>query len=101
MQRDSLKRATHYDILLSCTRSKAPAMDEPAKHISTTTNTGPLRELAVFFLRLGTTAFGRPAAHIAIIEHQLVRRRQLPTRAKLLALLLGCHLNSPTSSSRL
>src|SRR5260221_14020573 len=31
MQRDSLKRAAHYDILLSCTRSKAPAHGRTGK----------------------------------------------------------------------
>lgn len=35
-----------------------------------------LRELARFSLRLGTTAFGGPAAHIAMMEDEVVRRRQ-------------------------
>ena len=35
-----------------------------------------LRELALFFLRLGTTAFGGPAAHIAIMEDEVVQHRQ-------------------------
>src|SRR6266853_5785909 len=75
-------------------------MDEPAKHISTTTNTGPLRELAVFFLRLGTTAFGGPAAHIAIMEDELVRRQWL-TREKFLDLLGASNLIPGPSSSEL
>src|SRR5438876_4774851 len=35
-----------------------------------------LIELAGLFLRLGTTAFGGPAAHIALMEEQVVRRRR-------------------------
>jgi len=35
-----------------------------------------LMELALFFLRLGTTAFGGPAAHIAIMEDEVVQHRQ-------------------------
>ncbi len=35
----------------------------------------PLRELAALFLRLGTMAFGGPAAHIAMLEDEVVRRR--------------------------
>jgi len=35
----------------------------------------PLRELALLYLRLGTTAFGGPAAHVAMMEDEVVRRR--------------------------
>jgi chromate transporter len=35
-----------------------------------------LREVAVVFLRLGTTSFGGPAAHIALMEDEIVRRRK-------------------------
>ena len=35
----------------------------------------PLRELAWLFLRLGATAFGGPAAHIAMMQDEVVRRR--------------------------
>ena len=35
-----------------------------------------MRELAVLFLRLGFTAFGGPAAHVAMMEDEVVRRRQ-------------------------
>ena len=37
---------------------------------------GRLLELAMFFLRLGVTAFGGPAAHVAIMEDEMVRRRR-------------------------
>jgi len=35
-----------------------------------------LRELAALFLRLGMTAFGGPAAHIALMQHEVVERRK-------------------------
>ena len=39
------------------------------------TEPGRLREVTTFFLRLGTTAFGGPAAHIALMRHELVDQR--------------------------
>ncbi len=36
---------------------------------------GGLRELAAVFLRLGVTSFGGPAAHIALMRDEFVRRR--------------------------
>jgi chromate transporter len=59
----------------------------------------PLYELALFFLRLGTTAFGGPAAHIAIMEDELVRRRRWLSREKFLDLLGASNLIPGPSSS--
>ena len=46
-----------------------------------------LFELAAVFLRLGTIAFGGPAAHIAMMDDELVKRRQWMNRETLLDLL--------------
>ncbi|OKH29021.1 chromate transporter [Nostoc calcicola FACHB-389] len=46
-----------------------------------------LRELAMVFLRLGAIAFGGPAAHIAMMDNEVVNRRQWMSREKLLDLL--------------
>src|ERR1700674_5079581 len=62
---------------------------------------GSLAELALFFLRLGTTAFGGPAAHIAIMEDELVRRRKWLSREKFLDLLGASNLIPGPSSSEL
>ena len=52
----------------------------------------PLSELAVLFLKLGTIAFGGPAAHIAMMEDEVVRRRRWMTRAEFLDLLGATNL---------
>jgi chromate transporter len=46
-----------------------------------------LRELASVFLKLGVIAFGGPAAHIAMMDNEVVNRRQWMSREKLLDLL--------------
>ena len=61
----------------------------------------PLRELAAFFLRLGCTAFGGPAAHIGMMEDELVRRRQWLSRQRFLDLLGASNLIPGPSSSEL
>src|SRR5713226_8862404 len=65
------------------------------------TKGGSLRELALFFLRLGITAFSGPAAHIAIMEDELVRRRRWLSREKFLDLLGASNLIPGPSSSEL
>lgn len=46
-----------------------------------------LQELAIVFLRLGTIAFGGPAAHIAMMDQELVSRRHWLSQEKFLDLL--------------
>ncbi len=53
---------------------------------------GALREIALLFLRLGATAFGGPAAHIALLEDEVVRRRGWLTRERFLDLLGATNL---------
>ncbi|MBI1815049.1 MAG: chromate efflux transporter [Deltaproteobacteria bacterium] len=51
-----------------------------------------LSELARLFLRLGATAFGGPAAHIAMMEDEVVRRRGWLSRTQFLDLLGATNL---------
>ncbi len=51
-----------------------------------------LQELARLFLRLGSTAFGGPAAHIAMMEDEVVRRRRWMARERFLDLLGATNL---------
>jgi chromate transporter len=60
-----------------------------------------LREVALFFLRLGFTAFGGPAAHIAMMEQVVVRERSWLTREKFLDLLGAANLIPGPSSTEL
>ncbi|MGE0443782.1 MAG: chromate efflux transporter [Vicinamibacterales bacterium] len=58
-----------------------------------------MRELAAVFLALGATAFGGPAAHIALMERELVERRRWIDRRDFLDLLAVANLiPGPTST---
>jgi chromate transporter len=54
--------------------------------------THPLAEVAWLFLKLGTIAFGGPAAHIAMMEDEVVRRRGWLTHEAFLDLLGATNL---------
>lgn len=58
-----------------------------------------LAELARYFSRLGATAFGGPAAHIALMERELVEERRWISRTTFLDLLAAANLlPGPTST---
>lgn len=61
----------------------------PAPGVSSRTS---LAELALLFLKLGTIAFGGPAVHIAMMEEEVVVRRQWLARAEFLDFLGATNL---------
>lgn len=58
-----------------------------------------LGEIALVFLKLGTIAFGGPAAHLAIMEEEFVRRRQWITHDEFLDRLATANLIPGPSST--
>jgi chromate transporter len=60
---------------------------------------GRLRDLAVLFLKLSAISFGGPAAHVALIDAEIVRRRQRVTRQQFLDMVGAANLiPGPTST---
>src|SRR5688500_10140939 len=60
-----------------------------------------LAELAVVFLRLGCTAFGGPAALVALMEDEVVERRGWLSRVQFLDLLAATNLIPGPNSTEL
>jgi chromate transporter len=67
-------------------------MDESIPQNNPPTRRDALWELAALFLRLGTLAMGGPAAHIAMMEDEVVRRRRWMTHERFLDMLGVCNL---------
>ena len=61
----------------------------------------PLSEIARVFLRLGVVSFGGPAAHVALMEEEIVRRRRWLTRETFLDLLGAANLIPGPNSTEL
>jgi chromate transporter len=62
---------------------------------------GDLRELALVFLKVGTVAFGGPAAHIAMMEDEVVHRRKWLSREAFLDYLGATNLIPGPNSTEL
>lgn len=71
---------------------------QPASH---TVRSPSLREIARLFLKLGAVAFGGPAAHIAMMEDEVVRRRRWLSREEFLDLLGATNLIPGPNSTEL
>ena len=65
------------------------------------TAAAPLRELAALFLRLGITAFGGPAAHIAMMRDEVVDRRRWLSDKEFLDLVAATNLIPGPNSTEL
>ncbi|HWO02147.1 MAG TPA: chromate transporter, partial [Blastocatellia bacterium] len=60
-----------------------------------------LREIALLFLKLVAVAFGGPAAHIAMMEDEVVRRRRWLSHEEFLDLLGATNLIPGPNSTEL
>ena len=79
-------------------RGPAPPPVTPERSRGTTS----LTELALLFLRLGTTAFGGPAAHVAMMQDEVVKRRRWLTEERFLNLVGATNLiPGPNSNTEL
>jgi chromate transporter len=79
-------------------------MDEGAPGGTTIRKTSKrvlLREVATVFIRLGTIAFGGPAAHISLMHDEVCRRRQWVSEDRFLDLLGAANLIPGPSSTEL
>ena len=72
--------------------------DEQLEH---PTRGARLREIALLFLRLGFTSFGGPAAQVALMEDEIVRRRKWLDRQHFLDLYSAMNVIPGPNSTEL
>jgi chromate transporter len=75
------------------------AMNKPNARTAAAATHVSLVELALVFLQLGTTAFGGPAAHIAMMENEFVRKRGWISEGEFLDRLAAASLIPGPSST--
>lgn len=76
-------------------------MDAPAEMQTDASSRSHLGEVARYFLRLGFTAFGGPAAHVAMMEEHLVHRRKWLDRRHFLDLIAAINFIPGPNSTEL
>src|SRR5260370_12631679 len=75
--------------------------DQPSTSAVPRTRQADLAEVAALFLKLGLIAFGGPAAHIALMREEVVRRRKWVTEQQFLDLLGASNLIPGPPSTQL
>jgi chromate transporter len=81
--------------------SQVPPDAQPFADLTPVQRQQRLKDLTQVFLKLGTIAFGGPAAHVAMMDDEVVKRRGWMTREKLLDLLGVTSLIPGPSSTQL
>jgi len=82
-------------------RDAMDSTQHPTEAVTTARPSTVLGELTRLFLRLGFTAFGGPAAHIAMMKEEEVARRRWLTEAEFLDLLGATKLSPGPNSAEM
>src|SRR5215203_6897974 len=78
-----------------------PVATDTNAHSEPNADNSHLREVAFLFLKLGTIGFGGPAAHIALMRDEVVKRRKWVTEEQFLDLIGATNLIPGPNSTEL